>query len=466
MADLPEQTDLLVIGGGPGGYAAAFEGARQGLDVTLVNNEDVLGGVCLRRGCIPSKTLLHLNELVHAAQAASDAGLLFAAPEVELDTIRQHKNAVIDQLTGGIGQLARHRHVRVIRARARFADNSHVELDGETQGTLAFDHAVIATGSRPQALPDIDFGGRIMSSTEALELPEVPDSLLVIGGGYIGLELGMAYQALGSRVTLAEMTERLMPGADADLVKPLADAADKHFDTIHLNTKASGIEAGDDDVRVQLDTADEQLDQRFGRVLIAIGRQPNTADLNLAATDVACDDAGFVQVDESRSTTAAGILAIGDAAGGMLLAHEAMHEGKVAARVAAGQAAAFDARAVPAVVFTDPQLAWCGLTEEDARNQNLDVQVQRFPWQAAGRAVTMGATAGLTKIIADADSGRVLGAGIVGPQAEALIAEAVLAIEMGAVAEDLAATIHAHPTLSETVGEGAELFSGQATHYG
>lgn len=465
-ANQVEHTELLVIGAGPGGYAAAFEAVRLGLDVTLVNEEDALGGVCLRRGCIPSKTLLHLNELVHAAAGVADAGLRFGAPEVDLEAIRERKDGVIDQLTSGVSQLCKQRGVRVIQARARFADNKHVTLEGATSGRLTFDHAIIATGSRPVALPDTEFGGRIMSSTEALDLEDIPDSLLVIGGGYIGLELGMVYQALGSRVTLVEMTDRLMPGADADLVEPLANIVEKRFDAVYLNTRVSDLQVSDNDVRVMLDTGDDNLDQRFDRVLVAIGRQPNTDALNLEATDADCDEHGFVRVDAARRTGADNIHAIGDATGGMLLAHEAMQEGKIAARAIAGQNAIFDARAVPAVVFTDPQLAWCGLTEGELDNTTRNVTIQRFPWQASGRAISMGATQGMTKILADADTARVLGVGIVGPQAESLIAEGVLAIEMGAVAEDLAEAIHPHPTLSETLGEGAELFAGPATHYG
>ncbi|HLQ85710.1 MAG TPA: dihydrolipoyl dehydrogenase [Salinisphaeraceae bacterium] len=467
MADeLPKSTDLLVIGGGPGGYAAAFEAAWLGLDVTLVNAEDALGGVCLRRGCIPSKTLLHLNELVHSAAAAADAGLSYEPPSVDLDTLREHKDKVIKQLTSGVAQLCRQRGVRVLQAQVSFIDAGHVQLDGPDSGRLAFTSAIIATGSRPVALPGMDFGARIMSSTEALELVDIPQTLLIIGGGYIGLELGMVYQALGTKVTLAEATDRLMAGADADLVKPLARVVHQRFEAVYLNTQASDLQAGDDDVRVILDTGDDALDQRFERVLVAVGRTPNTEDLGLENAGIDCDGYGFITVDAARRTSADNIHAIGDAAGGQMLAHEAMHEGKAAARAISGQNAVFDPRAVPAVVFTDPQIAWCGLTEAELRDTMRNVKVLRYPWQASGRAISMGAGNGLTKLLVDADTGRVLGVGMVGPQAESLIAEAVLAIEMGATAEDMAAAIHPHPTLSETVGEGAELFFGQTTHYG
>ncbi|TBW49385.1 dihydrolipoyl dehydrogenase [Marinobacter halodurans] len=464
--ELPTRTEVLVIGAGPGGYAAAFEAARLGRDVTLVNEEDELGGVCLRRGCIPSKTLLHLSELVHATKAAASAGLTFESPRVELDRIREHKDSVIDQLTGGVAQLCRQRGVRVIRARATFEDNRTVRLEGDSNASLSFEHAIIATGSRPVPLPGTAFGGRIMSSKEALELEDIPDSLLVIGGGYIGLEMGMVYQALGSKVTLAEMTDRLMPNTDADLVEPLSRTVERLFEAVHLNARASDMQASGNGVQVTIDTGDDATQHEFDRVLIAIGRQPNTDSLNLEATDVTLDDNGFIRVDGARRTEADNIYAIGDAAGGMLLAHKAMHEGKVAARAIAGQNAVFDALAVPAVVFTDPQVAWCGLTEQQAGDETRNVEVLRFPWQASGRAVSMGASQGLTKLLVDADTGRVLGVGIVGPQAESLIAEAVLAIEMGATAEDLALSIHPHPTLTETLGEAAELLTGQATHYG
>ncbi|HET7315392.1 dihydrolipoyl dehydrogenase [Salinisphaera sp.] len=464
--DIPQHTDVLVIGAGPGGYAAAFEAVRHGLDVTLVNEEEALGGVCLRRGCIPSKTLLHLNELVHATEAAASVGLTFEPPQVDLDTIREHKDSVIGQLTGGVAQLCQQRGVRVIQARATFENNRTVRIEGEQEATVSFGHAIIAAGARPTALPGVDFGGRIMSSKEALDLEDIPNSLLVIGGGYIGLEMGMVYQALGSQVTLAEMTDRLMPGADADLVEPLAKTVDELFEAVHLNTQVSDLQASGDGVDVTLDSGEDSMQERFDRVLIAIGRQPNTDTLNLEATDIALDDHGFIRVDGTRRTEVDNIYAIGDAAGGMLLAHEAMHEGKVAARAIAGQNAVFDARAVPAVVFTDPQVAWCGLTEQQIEAETRNVKILRFPWQASGRAITMGASQGLTKLLTDADTGRVLGAGIVGPQAESLIAEAVLAIEMGATAEDMALSIHPHPTLTETLGEGAELFLGQATHYG
>lgn len=467
-ADIPERTDVAVIGAGPGGYAAAFEAAAQGLDVTLISDEERLGGVCLLRGCIPSKTLLHLTELLQATQAAEAMGIAFARPNIDLEALRQWKDEIVIKLTDGLAELCRQRGVRLVRARARFAGDQRLYLEGAERETLHYRHAIIATGTRPTALPDVDFsqGERIMDSTGALALEAIPKSLLVVGGGYVGLEMGMVYQALGSRVTLVEMADRLMANADEDLVKPLADNATALFDEVRMNTRVSTLKATQKQVRVTLEGDDGKQDKNFERVLIAVGRQPNTQDLGLDETSVTCDDKGFIDVDERRRTRDEHIYAIGDVAGGMLLAHEAMHEGKVAARVIAGQPAAFDARAVPAVVFTTPQVAWCGLTEQQAERDGVDIKTLRFPWQASGRALSMGAEDGMTKLIVEPRSGRVLGMGVVGPQAESLIAEGVLAVEMGAVAEDLALSVHPHPTLSETVGECAELFLGQSTHYG
>lgn len=465
---LPESTDVLVIGAGPGGYAAAFKAAELGLDVTLASDESRLGGVCLLRGCIPSKTLLYLTELVHATSDAGHMGVKFGRPEVDLDALRQWKNQVVTKLTDGVAALCKNRGVRVVHARARFDGAQRASLEGADQDGLRFKHAIIASGARPVALPGVDFDNdsRVMNSAGALDLEEVPETLLVIGGGYVGLEMGMVYQALGSRVTLVEMTDRLMPKADADLVKPLAHKVDELFDAVHLNTRVTDLSVEDEHVRVTLEGEEDASDTRFDRVLVAVGRRPNSEALNLDSTGVSLNDDGFIQVDEQRRTGKENIFAIGDVIGGMLLAHEAMHEGKVAARVIAGHNAAFEPRAIPAVVYTDPQIAWCGLTEQQAEAEGREIKTLRFPWRAAGRAISMDAGAGLTKLVVEPDSGRVLGMGIVGPEAESLIAEGVLAVEMGAVAEDLVSTIHPHPTLTETVGEGAELFFGGSTHYG
>jgi dihydrolipoamide dehydrogenase len=464
MGELPVEAEVAVIGGGPGGYAAAFRAADLGLDVTLVTDEPQLGGVCLLRGCIPSKTLLSLTELIHSARLAPAMGVSFGKPEVDLDTLRCWKDKVIHQLTTGLSQLCKQRGVRVIQARATFngPDSLHLQ-DADAHG-LTFKHAIVATGSRPIPLPDIDFNSRIMDSSAALELEDIPKKLLVVGGGYVGLEMGMVYASLGSKVTLVEMTDRLLPSADPDLVKPLARVMEDLFADVHLSSKVTKITEEKDKVRVSSEGEADLSDAVFDRVLVAVGRRPNSDELGLEAAKVKITKRGYIVVDEQRRTTNGRIFAVGDVAGGMLLAHEAMREGKVAAEVIAGQPAAFDARAIPAVVYTDPQIAWCGLTEQDANAQKRNISVARFPWNASGRAVSMGITKGFTKVIMDQDSRRVLGVGAVGRHAEALIAEGVLAVEMGAVADDLALTIHPHPTLTETLGEAAEMLLGNATH--
>jgi len=464
MGDLPVETDVLIIGGGPGGYAAAFRAADLGLDVTLVCDEPKLGGVCLLRGCIPSKTLLYLAELIHAAQASADMGIAFGEPKIDLDKLRGWKDKVVDRLTTGLDALCEQRGVRRVRGRARFAGSDQVRLTGSDLSSIRFEHAIIATGSRPQPLPGIEFGGRVMDSSGALALPDIPERLLVVGGGYVGLEMGMVYAALGSRVTLIELSEQLLPNADADLVEPLAERARTVFEAVQLQTKLAELTADDDGVTVSTEGEAEMTGEKYDRVLIAVGRQPNSDDLGLSNTAVEVDEQDCIRVDAERRTAEANIFAIGDVAGGQMLAHEAMHEGKIAAEVIAGKPAAFDVRAIPAVVYTDPQLAWCGLTEQQAKAENREVNIGRFPWRASGRALSFGAERGLTKLITDPQSGQVLGMGVVGREAEALIAEGVLAIEMGAVAQDLALSIHSHPTLSETVGEAAEAVLGRATH--
>ncbi|WP_404364240.1 dihydrolipoyl dehydrogenase [Marinobacter sp.] len=460
------ETDVLVIGAGPGGYAAAFRAADLGLKVTLVSEEETLGGVCLLRGCIPSKTLLQLTELIHESREAKAKGIDFGKPEVDIKGLREWKNQVIDTLTKGLDGLCKTRGVNLVFGRARFRSSSEVDVEtGEENQTLSFGHAIIATGSRPVAIRGIDFAEsrRILDSTGALELPEIPKRLLVVGGGYVGLEMGTVYAALGTEVSLVEMTDRLMGNVDRDLLKPLQKRLEKEFKAIHLNTRVEELEESDGNVKATLE-GEESGTQTYDYVLVAISRKPNTDDLGLKHTDVELDDDGFIQVDEQRHTADKAIYAIGDCAGGMLLAHEAMAEGRVAAEVIAGEASAFDARAVPAVVYTDPQIAWCGLTEQQAEEQGVDVEIAHFPWKASGRALSMGSEDGLTKLILAADTQRILGVGIVGRQAETLIAEGVLAVEMGAVAEDLALSVHPHPTLSETLGEAAQAFLGGAVH--
>lgn len=464
MGELPVETEVVVVGGGPGGYAAAFRAADLGMDVTLVTDEPRLGGVCLLRGCIPSKTLLSLTELIHSTRLTPAMGVSFGEPEIDLDALRAWENNVVERLTKGLSQLCERRGVHVVQARATFNGPDSLHLQSADAHGLTFKHAVIATGSRPIPLPDVNFSSRIMDSSAALELEDIPQKLLVVGGGYVGLEMGMVYASLGSEVTLVEMTERLLPSADPDLVKPLARTVEELFADVYLSSKVTEVTEEKNKVRVSVEGEADLSDAVFDRVLVAIGRRPNSDALGLKAANVEITTRGSILVDEQRRTTNERIFAVGDVAGGMLLAHEAMREGKVAAEAIAGQPAAFDARAIPAVVYTDPQVAWCGLTEQDAAAQKRNIAVARFPWNASGRAVSMGVTDGFTKVIMDKRSHQVLGVGMVGRHAELLIAEGVLAVEMGAVAEDLALTIHPHPTLTETLGEAAEMLLGNATH--
>jgi dihydrolipoamide dehydrogenase len=460
-------TELVVLGGGPGGYPAAFEAADHGLQVTLVDEGARPGGVCLHRGCIPSKALLNIARMIQEVREAEAWGLSFGAPRIDLPKLRAFKDQVIDKLAGGIVELCKARKVRLIAARGSFVDDHTLELkspDGKTDW-LTFDKCILATGSTP-AMPAVFQLGdpRVMDSTGALALPDVPASLLVVGGGYIGLEMGCVYSALGSRVTVVELTPDLLPNADRDLVKPLQKRLQHSFHAIHLNTKVEALEATPAGIVAQLAGEGVEPRQTFDRVLIAIGRRPNSKGLGLEHTDVAVDEKGFVRVDPQRRTSVPHIYAIGDVAGEPMLAHKATREAKVAVEALLGKPAAFDNVAIPAVVFTDPEVAWCGLQEPEAKAQGRDIKVVRFPWAASGRATTLGRTEGLTKLILDPQTDRVLGAGIVGVHAGELIAEAVLAVETAAVARDLAESIHAHPTLSETWMEAAESAFGQATH--
>ena len=458
---------LIVIGGGPGGYPAAFEAADHGMDVTLINEEAAPGGVCLHRGCIPSKALLHVAALINESRESAEWGVTFNEPTIDLDKLRGFKNSVIGKLTGGIGELCKTRGVNLIQGRAKFTSSNSVEIakaDGTTE-SLSYDTAILATGSVPTVPPIFRIDDpRVVDSTGALALPEIPTRMLVVGGGYIGLEMGSVYAALGSKVTVVEMLPGILPGADRDLVRPLAKRLQEQFDAIHLKTKVAKLTPSEDGIIADLEGDGVESPQTFDLVLISIGRTPNSRDVGLENTKCQLDERGFVVVNEKQQTHDPCILAIGDVAGEPMLAHKATREAKVAIEVLAGEPAAFDNVAIPAVVFTDPEVAWCGITEAEAKSQKLDVKVTRFPWAASGRAQAIGRTEGLTKLIFDKSSQRVLGVGIVGPGAGELIAEGVLAVETAMVAREVVESIHAHPTLSETLMESAESFIGQATH--
>ncbi|MFO7945101.1 MAG: dihydrolipoyl dehydrogenase [Anaerolineales bacterium] len=467
MGEQTLEIDVAVIGGGPGGYSAAFRAADLGLDVALINAEERLGGVCLRRGCIPTKTLLDAAHVIEDGMKAREWGIMFSDFGIDLEKLRQHKQGVVDQLVSGVESLAKMRDVQLIEGRAVFESSNQVRIQGTSDfAHVKFEHAILASGSKPTSLPGVEFKdqGRIMSSAGALELKDIPERLLVIGGGYIGLEMGTTYAALGSKVTMVEMMDDILPEVDRTLVRYLKKRVKKNFEALHLKTTVASLEEQDEKVVVTLEGEVEEKAQEFDRVLVAVGRKPNSEDIGLENTNVKVDQKGFVQVDEQRRTHDSRIFAIGDVVGDPMLAHKAMFEGKVAADVIAGEPAAFDVMAIPAVVYTDPQIAYCGWMEDEAREKGYDVKVARFPWTASGRATTMDAREGITKLVFDVESKRLLGMGVTGKGAEDLIAEGVFAIEMGAVVEDLALTIHPHPTLSETVAEAAEAFLGLATH--
>ena len=464
---MSQHAEIVVIGAGPGGYPAAFAAADHGKKVVLVNEETNPGGVCLQRGCIPSKALLHVAKLIHEASDAAEHGLTFGKPKIDLDKLRAFKNGVIGQLTGGIQSLCKARGVTLVQARATFANSNTLNLakpDGSTE-QLTFDKAVIATGSQPAMPPMFAIGDpRVMDSTGALALEDIPKKLLVIGGGYIGLEMGCVYAALGSEVTVVEALPVILAAADRDLVRPLQKRLETQFKAIHVNTKVLSLTASKAGIVAELQGEGVEPKQTFDRVLVSVGRKPNSKNLGLENTKVQIDEKGFIKIDRCCRTADPNILAIGDVAGEPMLAHKATREAKVAIEALVGEPAEFDNIAIPAVVFTDPELAWCGLTETEAKAQERDVKVIRFAWAASGRAQSLARTEGLTKLIVENKTERILGVGIVGVGAGELISEGVLAVETAAVARDLADSIHPHPTLSETLMEAAEAFIGQATH--
>ena len=453
MGDLLTEVDVAVVGGGPGGYTAAFRCAALGLETVIVDAGKRLGGACLFEGCIPSKALLHVAAVLGEAERAKEFGVDFGAPRISLDPLRKWKSErVVGKLARGLGALAKSKHVEVIGGRAVFEDSRTLLVQGDEPQKIRFQHAIVATGSRPASLPGIDLAAeRVMDSTAALEIPEIPERLLVIGGGYIGLELGQVYAALGSAVTLVEMTDGLLPGADRDLVQWLARRVEQQFQAVKLGTRVESLRETARGIEARLGGEAGVFD----RVLVAVGRRPQT-DLGLDTTRVRRTERGFIEVDARGATTDPRIFAVGDVTGEPMLAHRAMRQAHVAAEAIAGRPSAFDNVVVPAVVFTDPEIAWCGLTETQAAAQGVTVRVAKFQWAASGRATTLGRADGVTKLVVDPESGRVLGAGVAGPGAGELIAEAALAVESALVAEDVAVTIHTHPTLSETWMEAAQ----------
>jgi dihydrolipoamide dehydrogenase len=460
-------TRLAVIGAGPGGYVAAFHAADLGMQVTLIDADPNPGGVCTFRGCIPSKALLHAARVLDEAKHATAFGVSFAKPSIDVDKLRAWKDQVVKKQTGGLGLLAKSRKVTYIQGRASFvnAKTLSVETAGGEQKVEA-DYVIVATGSQPTKVPNVSIGSpKVLDSTTALELPDVPNRLLVVGGGYIGLELGTVYAALGSKVTVVEMTDGLLPGADRDLAALVVRRMETYAEAILLETKVTSVKDDEKGLAVSLEGKNApRAAQVFDRVLVAVGRRPNSAIAGLDTTKVKVNQRGFIEVDGQRRTAESSIFAIGDVAGDPMLAHKASHEARVAVEAIHGKSSIFEPRAIPAVVFTDPELAWTGLTETDAKKQNIPIAIAKYPWAASGRATTLDRPDGLTKLIIDPETERVLGVGIVGVGAGELIAEGTLAIEMGALASDLKLTIHPHPTLSETVMEAADVFFGESAH--
>ena len=462
------KTNLVVIGAGPGGYAAAFLAADLGMNVTLIDKEKNPGGVCLYRGCIPSKAFLHVAKLINETHEAKDWGVEFSEPKINLEKLRDWKSSVVSKLTGGLGQLSKQRKINYLQGKASFINSSTLKIEkqnGEVEN-FSFDKAIIATGSIIATIPALQIkSSRVLNSSTALDLPLIPKSLLVIGGGYIGLELGSVYSVLGTKVSVVEMMPGLLPGADRDLVIHLSKRLEKSFDKIMLDSKVVEMKEESDGLQVKIQNKNDEIaEQKYDYVLMSIGRKPDTSGLGLENTKVKVNQRGWITVNEQLRTDDANIYAIGDIVGEPMLAHKASHEGRVAVKVIAGHKVAFGPKAIPAVVFTDPEIAWAGLTETQAREKEIKYEAAKFPWSASGRATTLGRMDGVTKILIDPETQRILGVGICGPGAGELIAEGVLAIEMGANLTDLKLTIHPHPTLSETLMETAEIFFGQSTH--
>jgi dihydrolipoamide dehydrogenase len=459
------RAQVLVIGAGPGGYTAAFRAADLGQSVVLVERWPSLGGVCLNVGCIPSKALLHAAKVIDESHAMAAHGISFTAPQIDIDKLRSWKDGVVKRLTGGLNGLAKQRKVTVVTGEARFVSPNQVAVahEGQTR-VIGFDHAIIAAGSEPVQMPFIPHDDpRVLDSTGALELDGVPARLLVIGGGIIGLEMATVYHALGAKVTIVELMDQIIPGADKDLVTPLMKRISKQYEAIHLKAKVTAVEATPEGLKVSFEGGTAPASDTFDKVLVSVGRRPNGHRIGAEAAGVAVDARGFIAVDKQMRTNVPHIFAIGDVVGQPMLAHKATHEGKVAAEVAAGKASAFDAKVIPSVAYTDPEVAWVGMTETEAKAKGVKVGKGVFPWAASGRSLALGREEGLTKVLFDPETDRILGCGIVGPSAGDLIAEAALAIELGADAEDIGLTIHPHPTLSETIGLAAEAFEGTIT---
>ncbi|HTI97326.1 MAG TPA: dihydrolipoyl dehydrogenase [Dongiaceae bacterium] len=462
----PIKTEIVVVGAGPGGYAAAFYAADLGKKVILIERDERLGGVCLNRGCIPSKALLYATHQITAARDSEHRGITFAAPTVDVTKLRTWKESILTKLSGGVAQLAKLRNVQVIRGRAYFEGSQTLRVETEAgQQFINYDQAIIAVGSLPAMPKAFDLGNpRVMTSTEALEVEDIPENLLVVGGGYIGMEMGTVYAALGSKIVLVEALDTLLAGADADLARPVVANAKRAFKEIRLKARVNKMSTVGKQIKVEMEYDGKKVEELYDRVLVSVGRRPNSADLGLENTKVQLDDKGFIKVNHRQQTDDPHIYAIGDIAGGILLAHKAHKEARIAVEVINGENSVFENVVMPAVVFTDPELAWCGLTEAEAKERGVKYQMVKFPWAASGRALSFDRTDGMTKMLIDPDSERVLGVGIAGAGAGELIAEAVLAIEMGATAKDIALTVHPHPTLSETLMECAEVFYGHATH--